>query len=99
MSTEADKIHAAIMNLPCREPGNHDWDLAFSYGHRHARHAAAELAQEAVASLERRNAVLMEACKDIESKIVDYEAGRINWRPDNFLYRVRNAIAGEGDRE
>lgn len=35
---------------------------------------------------------LEEACRDVESKIVDYEAGRINWRPDDFLYRVRNAI-------
>jgi hypothetical protein len=36
---------------------------------------------------------MLEALKDIESKIVDYEAGRINWRPDGFLYRVRQALA------
>lgn len=36
---------------------------------------------------------LFDACRDIESKIVDYEAGRINWRPDDFLMRVRAALA------
>ncbi len=36
---------------------------------------------------------LLEACLDVESKLVDYEAERINWRPDDFLQRVRAAIA------
>lgn len=36
---------------------------------------------------------LLAACEDVESKIVDFIAGRINWRPDDFLYRVRAAIA------
>lgn len=36
---------------------------------------------------------LLEACIDVESKIVDFEAGKINWRPDDFLFRVRAAIA------
>ncbi len=36
---------------------------------------------------------LLEACEDIESKIVDYENGRINWRPDDFLQRIRAAVA------
>jgi hypothetical protein len=35
---------------------------------------------------------MLEALEDVESKIVDYEAGRINWRPDDFLMRVREAI-------
>lgn len=39
------------------------------------------------------NAELLEALRDVESKIVDFEAGRINWRPDDFLHRVRAAIA------
>lgn len=41
---------------------------------------------------------LVEACLDIESKIVDYEAGRINWRPDDFLFRVRDALTKAGAR-
>jgi hypothetical protein len=42
--------------------------------------------------------VLLAACKDIESKIVDCEQGHINWRPDDFLQRVRAAIAkAEGE--
>lgn len=36
---------------------------------------------------------LLEAAQDIESKIVDFEAGRINWRPGDFLFRIRAAIA------
>lgn len=36
---------------------------------------------------------MLAALKDVESKIVDYEAGHINWRPDDFLVRVRAAIA------
>jgi hypothetical protein len=40
---------------------------------------------------------LLAACKDIESKIVDCEAGLINWRPDDFLHRVRAAIAAAGE--
>lgn len=35
----------------------------------------------------------VEALEDIESKIVDFEAGRINWRPDDFLQRVRAALS------
>ena len=35
---------------------------------------------------------MFEALADVESKIVDYEAGRINWRPDDFLLRVREAL-------
>jgi hypothetical protein len=37
-------LHAAIMNLPCKPP-NSDFDIrrAYEYGHRDARHAAAEL--------------------------------------------------------
>jgi hypothetical protein len=35
---------------------------------------------------------MLEALEDVESKIVDYEAKRINWRPDDFLFRVRAAI-------
>lgn len=35
---------------------------------------------------------LVEACKDVESKIVDFNLGRINWRPDDFLERIRKAV-------
>ena len=35
---------------------------------------------------------MYEALKDIESKIVDFEAGKVNWRPDDFLLRVRMAL-------
>lgn len=44
---------------------------------------------------------MYEALKDIESKITDFEAGKINWRPDDFLYRVRLALnkADGGDRD
>lgn len=36
---------------------------------------------------------MLEALQDVESKIIDFVAGRINWRPDDFLMRVREAIA------
>ena len=36
---------------------------------------------------------LYAACKDIESKLIDYGLRRINWRPDDFLMRVRAAMA------
>ncbi len=36
---------------------------------------------------------LLEALEDVESKIMDYEARRINWRPEDFLMRVRAAIS------
>ena len=32
-------LHQAIMNLPCDD----NWDAGYKYGHRDARHAAAEL--------------------------------------------------------
>jgi deoxyribodipyrimidine photolyase len=41
---------------------------------------------------------LVEALTDVESKIVDYVAGKINWRPDDFLYRVRAALAPYRER-
>jgi hypothetical protein len=41
---------------------------------------------------------MLEALRDVESKIVDFEAGRINWRPDDFLHRVRIAIAKAEER-
>lgn len=49
--------------------------------------------KEATARLFSTSPQMLEALKDVESKIVDYEAGRINWRPDDFLMRVREAIA------
>jgi len=46
-------LHDEIMNIPCDNPT--DWELcgkgqdhAYRVGHKHARHAAAELALEAV---------------------------------------------------
>lgn len=36
---------------------------------------------------------MLAALRDVESKIVDFEAGRINWRPKDFLMRVRTAAA------
>jgi hypothetical protein len=43
------ELHAAIMNLPCKPPAltgaNEVW--AYQYGHRDARHAAAELSLSA----------------------------------------------------
>ena len=36
---------------------------------------------------------LLAACKDIEGKLVAYSRGQINMRPDDFLERVRAAIA------
>ncbi len=43
--------------------------------------------------LKLRASQMLEALKDVESKIVAFEAGKINWRPDDFLQRVRAAIA------
>lgn len=39
-----------------------------------------------------RAAELEGALRDVESKIVDYAAGRINFRPDDFLFRVREVM-------
>lgn len=43
---DVDALHAAIMNLPCAPyPGYDDKEMrAYKYGHKDARHAAAELA-------------------------------------------------------
>jgi hypothetical protein len=49
MSDQSGRLHQAIMNLPCKEsakPEDYDWDMAYAYGHRDARHAAAELVVE-----------------------------------------------------
>jgi hypothetical protein len=58
--------------------------------------AALELAgnlRERVGQLEKQRDDLLAACIDVESKIVDYAQDKINWRPDDFLFRVREAIA------
>ncbi len=48
----SSRLHAAIMNLPCKVHDEYATTapLAFVAGHRDARHAAAELAQEAIAA-------------------------------------------------
>lgn len=46
LQAAAERLSQAIMNIPCKESGkasDYDWDLAYAYGHRDARHAAAEL--------------------------------------------------------
>jgi hypothetical protein len=51
------------------------------------------------AGLQAQRNALLAAAKDIESKIMDFEAGRINWRADDFLFRVRAAIAAAESKE
>jgi hypothetical protein len=58
MSDLASRIHAAIMNLPCKEPSYElterpsECRVAYKYGHRDARHAAAELVLEMLSRAE-----------------------------------------------
>lgn len=42
---------------------------------------------------------MIEALRDVESKIVAFEAKKINWRPDDFLFRVRKVIANAEGRQ
>lgn len=65
-TNKADSLHAAIMNLPCdNEATDAEYPsqrYAYKAGHRDARHAAAELANEAaarIAELERQNGELV----------------------------------------
>ena len=48
----AQHVHAAIMNIPCNVPkdANVGQSLAYKLGHRNARHAAAEIALQAIAA-------------------------------------------------
>lgn len=56
-----------------------------------------DLEQAENASLLVASPDMLDALLDVESKIVDFEAGKINWRPDDFLMRVRAAIAKATD--
>jgi hypothetical protein len=56
-------------------------------------------ARAKLAEVEAGAAAMREACVDVESKIVDFEAGKINWRPDDFLERVRDSLKSHAGRD
>lgn len=61
MSEKANRLHQQIMNLGCETRTNFSdvYTAGYKFGHRDARHAAAELSQSVVADLERVNADLL----------------------------------------
>lgn len=100
MPTEAERIHQAIMNLP-HNRANKVALCDYVYGHRDARHAAAELAQESVAKLEARNAKLREACEDAWAWLHSWNTRLAcnSGTERELVEKLRAAIAGEGERE
>ncbi len=111
MNTEADRIHAAIMNLPINGASElinrpESKQVRYKLGHRDARRAATEIAQWSIAKLERENAKLREACEawlefnretKAENPCPDY-ALRANLRERAKRLSIA-ALAGEGERE
>ena len=97
--TEADRIHAAIMNLPINGASElinrpESKQVRYKLGHRDARRAAAELAQESIAKLERENAKLREAC---ETVLAWYDRdGSVGGACDP-MEALRAAIAGNAE--
>ena len=73
-------MHGLIMNLPC-EWAMRDWSNtreAYIYGHRDARHAAAELALTADAEIERRRA-LVTACRIAMYSSMHFSGDATDW--------------------
>jgi len=62
-------LHNLIMNLPCKPNSDNFLDagtlLTYKYGHRDARHAAAELAIAADARIEELESILAQVREDI----------------------------------
>lgn len=78
-------LHGQIMNLTPTRLGPSDAPLAYKYGHRDARHAAAELAMKADAI----NALMLEALRNLEcaANTVDYCYTR---KPERFAEALRD---------
>ena len=93
-------LHAAIMNLPCKAHAMYEAGeqlaarVVYSFGHRDARHAAAELAGNAVATLESENAKLREALTGLfvtAQEVISHMDGRMplkGWLRDNAVSRL-----------
>ena len=97
---EAGRLHDAIMNLPAKYASmyaNQDELLAYKIGHRDARHAAAELANEqdtAIRSLLDENKRLREAVK-LAFDHIDIHSLRISHCKDAEKIESAAALSGE----
>jgi len=55
--------HGRIMNIQCVVPTSVIWPTSYKFGHRDARHAAAEIACEAQAEIARLREALEKLCE------------------------------------
>lgn len=69
-----EELHAAIMNIRCQTPASENAYGAYERGHRDARHAAAELAQEFIA------AAIRERDAEYETRLAEFRDAVLNGR-------------------
>lgn len=87
-------MHGLIMNLPC-EWAMRDWSNtreAYMYGHRDARHAAAELALMADAEIERLRTEVRNLQAGIRELVCSSDAPTIGSKPAELTEFDRLAL-------